>query len=66
MNKANPVYLRNAMEAARMLTEKGIEFVPIPVKNDEHRQQLVQQMKNVNEDILREMDQRTEQTVDTQ
>lgn len=42
MNRASPVELRKCLEAARMLAEIGIRFVPIPVENDAEHEALLQ------------------------
>nr|DAF10801.1 MAG TPA: Protein of unknown function (DUF1382) [Caudoviricetes sp.] len=34
MNKASPVDLRNCLEAANMLAQIGVRFVPMPAATD--------------------------------
>ena len=41
MNRASPVDLRKCLEAAHMLANVGIRFVPIPVVSDEEFQALL-------------------------
>ena len=41
MNRATPVELRKAMEAAHTLANAGILFVPMPVTSDDDREALV-------------------------
>ncbi len=40
MNRASPVELRKCLEAARMLAEIGIRFVPMPVESDAEHEAL--------------------------
>ncbi len=43
MMRASPIDLRKAMEVARELTRAGVEFVCMPVLNDEDRVKLLTQ-----------------------
>ena len=40
MKKCNPVDMRNALGVVDALKNSGVEFVAIPVLNDEHRAEL--------------------------
>ena len=40
MNRANPVDMRKALEAAHALKDVGILFVPIPIMNEAQHEQL--------------------------
>ena len=44
MNKYNPVEMRKNLELVDAFKNAGIDFVPIPVVCDEHRDQLVLQL----------------------
>jgi len=44
MNRSNPAQIRKSLELANQLKIVGIEFIPIPVLNDNDRVQLLSQL----------------------
>lgn len=40
LQRASPVSLRKALNLAHGLAKAGIEFVPMPVMNDQHRDEM--------------------------
>jgi hypothetical protein len=42
MNKATAVQMRKALEAVNAFKQAGIEFIPVPVLNDEDRAKLTE------------------------
>ena len=55
MNKCNPETMRKNVELVEAFRSAGIDFVPVPVISDEHKEQLVLQLnvilKKINDDI---------------
>ena len=55
MNKCNPETMRKNVELVETFRSAGIDFVPVPVISDEHKEQLVLQLnvilKKINDDI---------------
>ena len=47
MYKANPVDVRKTMLVVDSMEEAGMDFVPIPILNDEHKAMLVAELKRV-------------------
>lgn len=45
MKRANPANLRRALEAAQAMAKAGIDFVPVPVRSDTDRAELVYMVK---------------------
>lgn len=41
MNKCSPLKMRNALDMAKALSDAGIEFVAVPVLNEEHKKKLL-------------------------
>ena len=41
MKKCDPMEMRKNLEVVEVLKNAGIDFVPIPVKNQEHKEELV-------------------------
>lgn len=41
MNKCSPVEMRKALDMVKALSDAGIEFVAVPVLNEQHKKQLV-------------------------
>ena len=46
MEKCSPVEMRKNMEVAELFKRTGIDFVPMPARNSEHKQELIKQMKS--------------------
>ena len=51
MEKCSPVEMRKNLEAVEQLKKHGIDFVPIPVIDDEHKKELIEQSMSVFEKI---------------
>lgn len=43
IERASPVQLRKALELANLFVKIGVNFVPVPVANDEEQHALVEQ-----------------------
>lgn len=54
MEKCSPVEMRKNMEVAELFQRTGIDFVPMPVINSEHKQELIKQMKSLFNAIIAE------------
>lgn len=52
MNRCSPIELRKALEVAHKYAATGVDFVSIPVRNQEHKEELVEQMKKALSDIV--------------
>lgn len=46
LQRASPKDLRNALELVHNLKMQGIDFVPIPVTSQEHKQELFKMFEN--------------------
>ncbi len=53
MNRASPVEIRKALEVANAYAKAGICFVPMPILNDKHNNELVHQADKVLEDMIK-------------
>lgn len=42
VERASPVTLRKALELANLFVKVGVNFVPVPVTNDEEQRELVE------------------------
>lgn len=47
MDKCSPVEMRKNLEVVNLFTKAGIDFVPIPAKNKEHKQELIEKMQKI-------------------
>lgn len=52
MNRCSPVEMRESLEVVDALKKAGIEFVVIPVKNPEHRKELLAQGHSAFEELF--------------
>lgn len=59
MKKALPVELRQSLEMANALASAGIRFVPIPVMNEAGFNRLMDETRNILDDILIEVEKDT-------
>jgi hypothetical protein len=46
MNKATPVELRKSLQIVDVLKNAGIDFVPVIVKSEQHRNELIKSLLN--------------------
>jgi len=53
MNRARPVELRKALEVANAYAKAGIDFIPMPVLDGKHKNDLIQQADNTLEDLAK-------------
>ena len=51
MNKCSPVVMRKNLDAVEQFKQVGIDFVPIPVKNAKHKEELIAQGQAVFEEL---------------
>lgn len=47
MDKCSPVEMRKNLEVVNLFARTGIDFVPIPAKNKEHKQELIKKMQEI-------------------
>lgn len=59
MKKELPVELRQSLEMANALASAGIRFVPIPVMNEAGFNRLMDETRNILDDILIEVEKDT-------
>ena len=52
MNRCSPVEMRESLEVVEALKKASIEFVVIPVKNPEHRKELIAQGHAAFEELI--------------
>ena len=41
MNKCSPIEMRKALDTVKLLSDAGVEFVAMPVLNEQHKKQLL-------------------------
>ncbi len=56
MQRCSPLDMRIALEKTELLRKAGIEFIPLPVKNDKHRKKLIKQFDKIMNEIIAEME----------
>ena len=54
MNKCSPVEMRKSLQIVEQFKQHGIDFVPIPVKSEDHKIELISMGNDVFEQILKE------------
>ena len=54
MNRASPKDIRRALNAAQVLLDAGINFVPMPVRDADHRAVLMAQGTIIFEELIAE------------
>lgn len=53
MSRASPVEIRKAMVVAETYAKAGIDFIPMPVLDGAHKNELIQQADNALEDLIK-------------
>ena len=61
MQRADPIELRKSLTAVELLKQHGLDFVPIPVKNREHKLELQTLLRNTLDEIIEELEKEEEQ-----
>lgn len=61
MQCANPIELRKALETTMVMQSYGLDFVPIPVKNEQHKAELLMLMQKTLDEIIEELEKEEEQ-----
>jgi hypothetical protein len=56
MNKASPVELRKAMIACDALVKAGIDFIPVPVIDQDHKVDLAKQAEQTLNAIMKQIE----------
>ena len=54
MNKCSPVEMRKNLEVVEQFKKHGIDFVAIPVKSQDHKNELIAMGNDVFEEMLKE------------
>lgn len=52
MERCSPVEMRKNLEVVEQFRKAGIDFVSIPVRNDDHKKELLIQCDKVFEDMI--------------
>ncbi len=56
MNRARPEEINQAMRATQVLLDAGMAFVPIPVRDEAHRKELVALGSSIIQELISKAD----------
>jgi hypothetical protein len=54
MNRCSPVEMRKNLEITELFKKTGVDFVPIPARNAEHKKELIKVMEDAFNEIIAE------------
>ena len=54
MMRADPMEVRRSIMVAEEIVHAGLDFVPVPVKNDQHKQELIALSERVMQELIAE------------
>lgn len=52
MNRCNPAEMRKNLQVVEQFKNAGIDFVPVPVRDEDHKNELIAQVAEILQELI--------------